>query len=104
MKYLKKFEYDNELSNIKRYIVFKFPSNLIVLEVFEITTNYITCTRLYRMSIGSSKILNSDKSDFEFDINSIKKRVIFQSDSLKEVLDILPELSEIDNNINKYNL
>jgi hypothetical protein len=47
MKYLKTFESDN--FNIKKYIVWKFPSNFIVLKVIRVTYTDIICIRLYNM-------------------------------------------------------
>ena len=106
MKYIKSFESTMAefASNIEKYIVWKFPSNLFVLEVINVTNSYITCLRLYKMSISSRQILKSDKDEFEFSIETAKDRIIYQSDNLQEVLDILPELPDISDNVNKYNL
>jgi len=101
MKYIKKFE-SNNFDNIKNYIVWKFPTNLIVLKVTNVTNTQITCLRLYIMPISSLNILKSDKSEFILSADS--DRLIYQSDNLQEVLDILPELPEINNNINKFNI
>jgi len=108
MKYIKKFESDYftyyTIDNIKKYIVWEFPTNLIVLEVTKVSSTDITCLRLYVMSIGSLHTVKSDKSEFILPIVTAKKKIIYQSDNLQEVLDILPELPEINNNINKFNI
>ena len=105
----KLFESEDELK-LGKYVIYKFPTNLIILEVISIENatprtyggkwDYnITMKRLYTV-YSSGRIDKSIKDDFDFKWSEIKDRIVYDSDDLEEVLDVAPTILDV----NKYNL
>lgn len=99
MKYIKMFEND-EKPEFEKYLVFKFPANLIISEFIQLVDspyhfqhkNMLTLKRLYNVN-SDGRIFESDKEKIETELtDEIKKRIIYQSNDLEHVLDIAPTL------------
>jgi hypothetical protein len=99
MKHLKKYEtviFENE--QIKRYTIWEFPTNLVIMETLNISPFISTFKRIY-IYYNDSRLQRSDNQQFKIE-NPKNKRVIFTSDDLQETLDILPTIRYS----NKYNI
>lgn len=100
MKYIKKFE--SEFLTLKKYVVWKFPTNLMILETLEYDKDFALFNRLHNYNKGSKIIFNADEQLFTFNKHEIKKRVVFESDNINDCLDIdfLSSVFDMD----KFNL
>lgn len=106
MKHLK--SYENINSDLKKYFIIKSMIGFIVLEVIRIYYDDDNVERLdlkqkyIYLSNDHFKTLDEEqlKKVFHFTAKYMRKRIIFQSDSLKECVDVLPILTIQ----NKYNL
>jgi hypothetical protein len=111
------FESEGELE-LGKYVIFKFPTNLIILEVISIEeirwSRVVTprqyadkydynlkLKRLYNYTEGNEKATKSfDNDEFDFVWSETKRRIVYDSDDLQHILDIAPTLFDV----NKYNL
>lgn len=102
MKYLKRFEeIDNSIS-LKKYVAWKFPTNIMILEVVDAGVDFSTFIRLYDYSEGSKIIKVSDGQKYTFNKHEIKKRVIYTTDNKSEILDV--DLLDAFFSLEKYNI
>jgi hypothetical protein len=102
MKYLKKFELiDNDII-LKKYVAWKFPTNIMILETIDAGVDFSKFVRLYDYHEGGYRITISDEQEYTFNKHEIKKRVIYTTDNKSEILDV--DLLETFFSLEKYNI
>lgn len=102
MKYIKKFERDYNILNIKKYVLWKMKHYVFILEVTNITKNLVYMTRLYKYSEEYNKILPIETMKYVFGYEGVREHVIYSSDNLNECLDL--NLLAAPFSTNKYNI
>lgn len=108
MKHIKQYETNRDELNLKKYIIWK--SN--VLNIFEVVNSdkqsELSLKRLFIYS-EENDLLETPVDTFDshiiltindIDIDHIKKYIIYQSDNLQELVDIVSLIM----NTNKYNI
>lgn len=105
MKYIKiyeNYEPGTRLTNLKKYIVYKFPNNLIIAEVLDVFGLDYYVRKLFT-AYGPDNIKNIENTIGTNKLNltsETSEKIIYQSDDLQDVLDKIPLLFDV----NKYNL
>ena len=106
MKYIKTYEiviFKDELPLLKKYVVWEMSSCLIILEVENVSDIGTSFSRRFFYNTDYNILTPDDKEPifrFFFNNDDIKKRCIYTSDNLHELINILPTLKDA----NKYNL
>jgi len=103
MKYIKKFESTDmmtELPKLKKYVLYKANTNTyFILEITGYENTYIATKKLYIYTLLLDKLRKGKHQYYNININRVHE-IVYDSDNLKDVVDIIPTLKEID----KYNL
>ena len=95
MKYLKTYE---NFKEIKKYVLLKANSNIyFILEVIDIKKDYIETKKLYYYTKVFDKLI---KQYAWFNLRPDDSDIIYQSDNLKDVKNILLTLNDTET----YNL
>ena len=105
MKYIETFEgltFEIDIAQVKKYTIWEFPTNLIILETLNLSSFGSTFKRLfiYYDQGSNNRLQHSDNQQFIFKNEEVRRRVIFTSDDLQEIYDILPTARDLK----KYNL
>ena len=102
MKYIKTFENIDE--DLEKYIAIKFTSNIIVAEIIRFNSSgELIVRRLYNKHENSKHLDTFDKEDKKemlVNYENIKNRIVYQTNDLQQLLDILDSLFYVS----KYNL
>jgi hypothetical protein len=101
MKYLKTFENNTQLNKytVVRQGRDKFRE-LMVLELLEIKKFETKFKRIYTYYCTTKRLYKTEEYQYGFLNDSLKDLVIYTSDDLDKILNLLPALD----NSNKYNL
>lgn len=101
MKYLRKFENDI-FNNLKKYVIAGVgkQTQLVVMRVTEKFPDRVDFKRIYIYWTDSDRLNKSDGKEFNFYINWINKNVLYTSDNLQDIFNILPTIKDIK----KFNL
>ncbi len=102
MKYIKKFESEYNILNLKKYVLWKMTQVIIILEVISIDEKFVHMKRLYKYSDEYNKILPTDIGEFQFSYENTSNNVIYSSDNLNDCLDL--NLLAASFSANKYNI
>jgi len=94
-------------SNLKKYLLLhnNIDKNLYyVLEVSNLihssSEDYILTKKLYKFNKQDNIVLKTSHQYYSVFLSNFDRDVMYQSDDLKKILDILPTLKDVDN----YNL
>lgn len=102
MKHLKIYENYSEFTELKKYLIFKFPSNIVLCEQYYIYKDSKTfdMKRLYILGEydKSPRCLTKEFKNQNYD--EIKSKIVYQTDDLKDALEMMP----VCFNIQEYNL
>jgi len=107
MKYIKKFENNEDILNIKKYVLWKMKTCIIILEVNSIDEHFVHMTRLYKYYNDPSeydynRVTRIDKQKYEFSYSEVREHAIYSSDNLDDCLDL--DLLAASFIANKYNI
>lgn len=103
MKHIRTFETMENMPHLQKYLAYQMGLNresrsFVILEVIEQFSHYYIVKRLYIANEYSIK--KSESEQMRFNYEETKDRIKYQSDDLRDVIDNIPALFDI----NKYNL
>jgi len=104
MRHLKIYESNEYMPELSKYIIWATPKNspsfYNIVEIINKLKNKAYINILYTYTIKEDRLTKDDMDAYFKEYDIIKKSIVYQTDTLKDALDILPRL----NSIQKYNL